>query len=57
MCDHKDGWILKTEIVISDGKSEFGNDDFHAEFVCNHLGCNEKKTFKFDITNVEEVKK
>lgn len=52
VCNHKDGWILKEEIVVN---SEIDNDNFEAEFVCNHLGCGEKKKFKFDVTNLEEV--
>ena len=53
MCEHKDGWYLITGIVIN---SELENDDMRGEFKCNTLGCNARKNFKFDITNVEEVK-
>ena len=52
VCEHTDGWILSEEIVID---SRLENDNFIALFKCNHLGCEETKKYKFDITNVEEV--
>jgi len=53
-CEHKDGWVLKEEIVIN---PKFENDKIIAEFECNVIGCGKRKNFKFDITNVKEVEK
>lgn len=52
-CEHKDGWIMKTTIVIDPKLSDA---NFDAECECNTIGCRAKKTFKFDVVNVEEVK-
>ena len=52
MCNHEDGWILIDEIVVN---TKFDNDNFKARFVCNHLGCKERKVMTFDICNLEEV--
>ena len=48
-CTHNEGWILKEEIVIDPALE---NDNIVAEFVCNTVGCEEKRTFKFDIINI-----
>jgi len=44
VCNHNDGWILKEEIVVD---LLLENDNFEAEVVCNHLGCNERKRIDF----------
>ena len=48
---HEDGWITNEELVI-DGNEVFGGQTIECR--CNHLGCNEIKYIRFDITNVEE---
>ena len=53
MCKHDDCWILKEEIVVSTTWDE----NFEADFQCNHLGCKEIKRFKFNVSNLEEVKR
>lgn len=51
-CKHKDGWILKEEIVIFlDGHTN----DTEAEVECNDIGCGKRKKIIFDICNVREV--
>lgn len=51
-CKHKDGWILKEEIVINlDGDTY----DIEAEVECNDIGCKKRKKIKFDICNVKEI--
>lgn len=52
-CGHKDGWVSCEEIVISENMT---NDGIIATFICNTLNCHQKKRFKLDITNIEEVK-
>jgi hypothetical protein len=55
-CEHRDGWhLIESDVVVIN--TEYYNEDFEAEFGCNHLGCNERKIFKFDIKNIEEIKK
>lgn len=43
---------MRDAIVID---SVLSNDNFEAECECNNIGCGAKKTFKFDVVNVEEV--
>lgn len=52
-CKHEDGWVIKEEIAIN---PDWENDNLESEFECNTVGCNARKTFKFDITNIEEKK-
>lgn len=57
ICEHKNGWYLEEgqDIVIS-SSPDATNDGLEAEFVCNTIGCSEKKIFTFEITDVKKKK-
>ena len=52
-CEHKDGWNTTETICIGD--VDVWGTDIEVECECNHLGCGERRTFKFDITCLGEV--
>ena len=53
MCEHTDGFFMTETIVINPDRD---NDCLEAVFVCNHLGCSDRKKLRFDITNIKEMK-
>lgn len=52
VCKHLDGWLYNGSLVIDPNQM---NEDFEAEFICNHSDCQAIKKFKFDIKNIDEV--
>lgn len=51
-CNHTDGWNLVDTLTINPDYNS--NQNWALLFACNHLGCNERKAFTFDITNIQE---
>jgi len=54
-CEHKDGWVLLDADDLEAINPDLTNDNLEATFECNSIGCVKRKTFKFDIVNVEEI--
>jgi hypothetical protein len=52
-CKHLDGWLLFRGSLVIDPNQM--NEDYEAEFICNHIDCRTIKKFKFDIKNIEEM--
>ena len=53
---HNDGWCQSDshgEIVMGPDSSV---SEGEVEFVCNTIGCNVRKWFRFDMINIREVK-
>jgi len=53
-CEHENGWVTKEEFVIIEDPTS--NMNIEIECKCNNLDCNERRSFKFDLVCVEEVK-
>ena len=50
-CEHENGWFNGN--IVIDEKNTTNEEE--AVFFCNTIGCDASKTFKFDVTNVEEA--
>jgi len=49
---HNDGWCNDEIVMDPDSSVSEGE----VEFVCNTIGCNVRKRFRFDMINIREVK-
>lgn len=50
---HYDEWCHGSMVLCADDSE---NESGEIEFICNTIGCNVRKRFKFDIINIREVK-
>jgi hypothetical protein len=46
-CQHENGWVTTENFAI--------DNDVEVLCKCNNIGCNETRTFRFDVTNVTDI--
>lgn len=54
-CKHENGWVAKEEFCI--GSPESWGENIEVECECNNSGCGKRRTFRFDISCIKEIKK